>query len=62
MEAKTLRLSAVTAVMITAILLIGFITGAIDSDQLKSTLGKALAIIGILALTSIATVAITRKS
>jgi Na+-driven multidrug efflux pump len=59
MGSKTLRLSAVAAVLITATLLVGFVLGAINADQLKSTLGKTLAVIAIIALASVAAVAIT---
>lgn len=58
MGSKTLRLSAIGAILISAVLLIGFIVGAIDSEQLKSTLVKVLAVIGVLALASIAATAL----
>jgi hypothetical protein len=61
MNSKTLRLSAIIAVLITAVLLISFVLGAIDADQFKSTLGKAAAVIAIMTLASIATLAISSK-
>jgi hypothetical protein len=59
MNSKTLRLSAVVAVLVTSALLIGFILNLVNAEQLKTTLTKTLLVIGVIALTTLGVIAIS---
>jgi quinol-cytochrome oxidoreductase complex cytochrome b subunit len=58
MGSKTLKLCAITAVLVSGLLLVAFILGWIESEQLQSSLTKTLSVIGVIALISLATMAI----
>jgi hypothetical protein len=59
---KTVQFGAVIVVIVTSLLLIGLVVGAIDTEQLKSTLSKSVMVIGILVLASIGIMAIASSS
>ncbi|MES2971222.1 MAG: hypothetical protein V4702_02805 [Patescibacteria group bacterium] len=55
---KTLQFGAIIVVVATALLLIALVAGAIDTEQLKTTFGKTVLIVGVLVLSSIGILAI----
>jgi hypothetical protein len=55
---KTMQMAAIMAVLVTAGLGIALVVGAITPDQLKRTLVKSLLVLAILALGSVAILAI----
>jgi predicted RND superfamily exporter protein len=59
---KTLQLSGILAVLITAVLGIALVLGAIDTEQLKKTLVKSLLVVAIIALSCIVVVAIANAN
>jgi hypothetical protein len=62
MNAKTLKVSAVAAVMVGTLLLIGFILEIITAEALRDTLTKALLTIGAIALATLVISTITRSN
>lgn len=60
MRSKVLQISAVVAIFIITLLLIGLVLEIIDMEQLKTTLGKSLLILGILAVATFLITAISK--
>ncbi len=61
-SSKTLKLGAIAVIIVTAVLMITLVSGAIDAEQLKSTLGKSVLVIGVLVLAFIGITAVSTSS
>ncbi len=55
---KTLKISGIIVIVVVAALLIALVLGAVEFEELKTTLGKTVLVVGIAALATIGVTAL----